>query len=135
MRKGARVELTSANVADFLRYRDTSTAGSNNGRMERQEAFITAYIEKLETMEQQDYFDMWDKIQEDKSLIKTNMSEQTFIDLVGNIKQYTYNSRTDNLAIEGTNGEEDGYDVFYPDMEKLKGLVVDTFFKSTGGVQ
>ena len=129
MKKGAKVELTDDNVADFLRYRDTDKDASNNSRMERQQAFLTAYIDKLKTMTEDDYIDMWKQLKSDKSKISTNMSEKMFLNLIGNIKEYSYNPATDNLKIEGTDGEEDGYDVFYPDKDRLKELVINTFFK------
>ena len=128
MTKGAKVRLTDKNVADFLRYRSTED-GSNNGRMERQQAFLQAYVEKLKTMDEDDYLDMWNKLSSDKSKIKTNMSQNMFMSLISNIRDYKYDPNTDNLKIEGTNGIENGYDVFYPDENKLKELVVTTYFK------
>lgn len=128
MTEGSKVELTDANVADFLRYRDTNKDASNTGRMERQQAFLTAYVKKLETMTKEDYEEMWDKLSSDESKIKTNMSESMFLGLLADLKDYTYNPNTDNLVIEGENKVEDGYDVFYPDENKLKELVRKTFF-------
>lgn len=128
MTKGAKVRLTDKNVADFLRYRSTED-GSNNGRMERQQAFLQAYIEKLKTMNEDDYVEMWNQLSSDESKIKTNMSQNMFMSLISNIRDYHYDPDTDNLKIEGTNGVENGYDVFYPDEDKLKELVVTTYFK------
>ena len=129
MKKGNEVKLTKSNVADFLRYRG-SEDGSNNGRMERQQAFIEAYIQKLETMSKDDFEDMWDRMDSDKSKIKTNLDEQMFISLIGGLKEYAYNPRYDNLHIEGKNKVEDGYDVFYPDKERLRELVIKTYYRA-----
>lgn len=128
MTKGANVALTDANVADFLRYRDTAAAGSNNGRMERQQAFLEAYIKKLEKMSKSDYEKLWEQLSKDKSKIRTNMSENLFMNLIANVKKYKYEPSKDNLKIEGENTVEDGYDAFYPDEAKLKKLVVETFY-------
>lgn len=128
MTAGAKVQLTDANVADFLRYRDTAALGSNNGRMERQQAFLEAYIKKLAKLSKNDYVEMWDKLSNDKTKVRTNMTKNMFMKLIANIDKYSYNPSKDNLKIEGTNTVTDGYDAFYPDDEKLKKLVVDTFF-------
>lgn len=129
MTKGAKVKMTDKNVADFLRYRDTKKDASNNGRMERQRAFLEAYVEKLNQMNEEDYIEMWEKLSSDEGKIQTNMSRQLFMNLIANIKEYKYDPATDNLKIEGTDGTEDGYDTFYPDEDKLKELVVTTYFK------
>lgn len=126
---GSEVELNEENVADFLRYRDPDKDGSNIGRMERQQAFLEAYVKKLETMTEDEYKDMWDRLSSDKSKIRTNISENMFLDLIENLREYKYDPLTDNLKIEGVDSVEDGYDVFYPDEEKLQELVRNTFFK------
>lgn len=128
MTKGNKVKLDDSNVADFLRYR-LKTDGSNNGRMERQVAFLEAYVEKLETMSHDDYVSMWNKLSSDTSKIKTNMDKKMFMSLIGNLKEYTYDPDKDNLKIIGENGVEDGYDVFYPDQDALKQLVIDNYFR------
>lgn len=126
---GSEVELTKDNVADFLRYRDPDKDGSNVGRMERQQAFLEAYVKKLETMTEEDYKDMWDRLSSDKSKIRTNISENMFLSLLEDLREYKYDPLTDNLSIEGEDMVEDGYDVFYPDEEKLRELVINAFFK------
>lgn len=128
MTKGAKVRITKKNVEAFLRYRSDKD-GSNNGRMERQQAFLQAYIEKLKTMSDDDYLDMWQQLSSDDSKIKTNMTKSMFMNLIADIKDYRYDPDTDNLKIIGTDVVENGYDAFYPDEDKLKELVVTTFFK------
>ncbi|MCQ2551634.1 MAG: LCP family protein [Clostridia bacterium] len=128
MTKGNKVKLDDSNVADFLRFR-LNTDGSNNGRMERQVAFLQAYVQKLETMSHDDYVSMWNKLSSDTSKIKTNMDKKMFMSLIGNLKEYTYDPDRDNLKIIGENDVEDGYDVFYPDQDALKQLVIDNYFR------
>lgn len=129
MKEGSKVKMTSSNVADFLRYRNTDVEGSNAGRMERQQAFLEAYVKKLETMSKDDYKSMWNKLSTDESKIKTNMTEPMFLGMLSNLKKFKYNPDKDNLHIEGVNSVENGYDVFYPDEDKLKALVRKTFFE------
>ena len=129
MTEGNKVEMTSSNVADFLRYRNTDVDGSNTGRMERQQAFLEAYVKKLETMSKDDYKSMWKKLSSEQSKIKTNMTEKMFLGLLADLKKYKYDPNKDNLHIEGVNTVESGYDVFYPDEKKLKALVRETFFE------
>lgn len=129
MTQGSEVTLTDENAADFLRYRDTAVDASNAGRMERQEAFLEAYVRKLETMSEDEYKDMWDRLKSDESKIKTNIKEKTLMSLIADLREYRYNPVTDNLSIEGENRVEEGYDVFYPDEAKLREMARTIFFK------
>lgn len=130
--KGSTVKLTDSNVADFLRYRDTNAEYSNNGRMERQSAFLEAVIQKLSGMSAEEYEDMWKKITSKDSNIFTNLNNGQFIQILDKIRDYDINPNTNVLKIEGKHGNEDGYDVFYPDKDKLQQLVVDIFFIKSG---
>ena len=129
MTQGSMVTLTDENAADFLRYRDTAEDGSNAGRMERQEAFLEAYVQKLETMSEDEYKDMWNRLKSDDTRIRTNIKEKTLMSLIADLRDYSYDPVTDNLSIEGENSVEDGYDVFYPDEEKLEEMARTIFFK------
>lgn len=132
--KGSKVKLNSSNVADYLRYRDTGIDYSNNGRMERQRAFLSAVVEKISNMDASEYEDMWEKINSDESNILTNLNNGQFIKLLDKIRKYDIDSKANLLKIEGKNDSLDGYDVFYPDQDKLKKLVIDTFFIKNGDV-
>ena len=132
--KGSQVTLNDSNVADFLRYRDTNANYSNNGRMERQRAFLEAVIQKLADMSADEYEDMWKKITSKDSNILTNLNNGQFVQILDKIRTYDINPTTNVLKIEGKNGSEDGYDVFYPDKDKLQQLVVDTFFIKSGDI-
>ena len=132
--KGNKVELNSGNAADFLRYRDTGAEYSNNGRMERQRAFLEAVIKKLSEMEAEEYEDMWKSINSKESNILTNLSNGQFVQILDKIREYEIDPDTNVFNIEGENGSEDGYDVFYPDKDKLQQLVIDTFFIKSGEI-
>lgn len=45
--QGNKVTLTDNNVTSYLQYRDTEETFSNEGRMERQKSFVTAFINQL----------------------------------------------------------------------------------------
>lgn len=132
--KGNTVKLNSGNVADFLRYRDTASDYSNNGRMERQRAFLEAVVNKLAGMSASEYEDMWKEINSKDSNILTNLSNGQFIQILDKIRDYEINPDADSLKIEGENSSEDGYDVFYPDKDQLQKLVIDTFFIKSGEI-
>ena len=133
MVKGATVTMTKDNVAEFLRYRNLDQDASNVGRMQRQRAFLQSYIEKLETMTESDYVSMWEKLQKDSNIIKTNINQDTFQRLLNCVKDYSYDPDTCNLNIAGKNDKLDGYDVFYVDEDQLKELVINVFYKKVGG--
>ena len=128
LKKGSKVKLTSSNVEDFLRYRDTKTDYSNNGRMDRQQAFLDGFIQKAKTMSENDYLTLWDKINAKDSNILTNMSKAHFMNIIGRVADYDYEKTQSNLRITGVDKIEDNHDVFYPNKEELKQLVIDTFY-------
>lgn len=47
LKKGAVVTLDDSNVKDFLQHRDMAADFSNEGRIERQQAYVTAYVDLL----------------------------------------------------------------------------------------
>ena len=128
MTEGARIKLNDSNVGDFLRYRNTDEDYSNNGRMERQRAFLDGFVDQVKGMAEDDYMDMWEQLKADDSNILTNMSKSHFAKLIKRIDDYDYDPSQSNLKIEGTDKVEDGHDVFYANEKKLKQLVVDTFY-------
>lgn len=130
--RGADVKLDEDNVADFLRYRDTEVSYSNNGRMERQQAFLDAVLLRLREMNTDEYEDMWKAITSDDSNILTNMTNGQFVQILDIIRKDDIDFQADLLRIEGENGIEDGYDVFYPDRDRLQELVTETFFVPCG---
>ena len=128
LKKGSEVTLTSDNVADFLRYRDTEVDYSNNGRMDRQQAFLTGFTLKAKTMSENDYVNLWEKLSGDDSKILTNMTKAHFMNLISRVSEYDYIEEESVLKITGVDKVEDNHDVFYPDQEELKQLVIDTFY-------
>lgn len=128
MTEGAKIKLGDSNVEDFLRYRNTDEDYSNNGRMERQQAFLDGFVEQIKGMSEEDFADMWKELKADDSNILTNVSKSHFLKLINRINEYEYDPEKSNLKIEGTDKVEDGHDVFYANEKKLKQLVVDTFY-------
>lgn len=52
MAEGAQVTLDDSNIKDFLQYRNTEESFSKKGRMQRQKAYLTAYVEKIQSMDE-----------------------------------------------------------------------------------
>ncbi|MFR3322550.1 MAG: LCP family protein [Lachnospiraceae bacterium] len=54
LKEGSTVTLDDTTIEPYLRYRDTTKDFSNEGRIERQQTYVTAYIEKLKAQLQKD---------------------------------------------------------------------------------
>lgn len=127
--KDARVTLNSDNVKDFIRYRNTNINGSNNGRMARAQAFYQGFIEKVESLTEDDLNQMWEKVQQENNAgILTSFNQAGFLKIMEYLHQFTYSPETGNLVIEGRDDLLEGRDIFYPDSDQLMELVVNTFY-------
>lgn len=131
LKKDAVVTLDDTNVEAFVRWRDTSIPYSNNGRMARQQAFSSAFLEKLkqETVKDPDGF--WKKIESMSPYIETSISENQYFTFVNLINDLTF-SEKDYYYIDGEDVQGEQYDEFYPDQDSLERTIVDLFYIEDG---
>lgn len=50
--EGNQVTLDDSNIRDFLQHRDTDTEFSNEGRIERQKVYMSAYVDKIKSLDE-----------------------------------------------------------------------------------
>jgi LCP family protein required for cell wall assembly len=126
--EGATVTLDDTTVRTFLRYRDTSEAFTNTGRMERQKAYVTAYIEQLQQMKSSEIQDSWDAIQDMGDYLQTSITKNQYLDLMDKIQSVEFDE-ANYLTIQGENVQGEYYNEFYPDEEALMETILTLFYR------
>lgn len=126
--EGAQVTLDDSNIRTFLQYRKTEDAFSNEGRMERQKAYLTSYIEKVKTMEEKELEEAWTSLDSMKEYLQTNITRNQYLGLA-ELLQETDFSEDQILSLPGQDQEGELHDEFYPDEEALQELILQLFYE------
>ncbi len=87
MAEGAEVTLDDSNIKDFLQYRNTEESFSNEGRMQRQKAYLTTYVEKMQSMDENDLEKAWDSLDVMDDYIQTSVDTDQYLGLVKTLKK------------------------------------------------
>lgn len=125
--EGAEVTIDNDMVTDFLQYRNTEETFSNEGRMERQKSYVSAYINELQAMTDNQLTDVWDKFSDAEDNLQTSITKNQYLDLVKTMKNLSF-SEDNYLQIEGTDQEGELHDEFYPDIEALQKKILELFY-------
>lgn len=126
--EGAAVTLTNENIETFLRSRDTGEDFSNEGRMERQRAFMTAYTEQFKDLAMEDPNGLWNQMEEMEDYVQTSITKNKYLDLAGTLEQVSFTP--DNYytpAGEDQLGEL--HDEFHVDEDALLEQVISLFYE------
>ena len=128
MAEGAQVTLDDSNIKDFLQYRDTEESFSNEGRIQRQKAYLTAYVEKMQSMDENDLEKAWDSLEVMDDYIQTSVTRNQYLGLVKSLKKAEFTE--DSIEqLPGTDQEGDLHDEFHVDEEALQELVIRLFYE------
>lgn len=125
--EGETATIDSENLMNFVRTRDIETDFSNVTRMERQQAYIDAAIEKVVDLLTNDTETAWRFIQDAEACVLTDITRSRYLDLTRVLKHTRYTS-DDYCMPEGKQVVGARHDEFYPDMDALQELVVDLFY-------
>ncbi|MCC8100829.1 MAG: LCP family protein [Clostridiales bacterium] len=125
--EGAVVTLDETNVRAFLQYRDTSEDFSNVGRMERQQAYITAYIETVRQMSTSEIESAWDYLTEMEDYLQTSITRSQYLDLAELVQSLDF-SEANYIQLEGEDEAGEYHDEFYVDEDALQELILDLFY-------
>ena len=128
MLQGSVVTLDDSNVEDFLRYRDIHTDFSNEGRIQRQQAYITAYIGQFKELLQTDLESAWDKTEEMTDHLQTSITKSKYLGLAKLLESVSFTD-TDYYRPEGTDQLGDLHDEFYLDEDNMEKLIIDLFYE------
>lgn len=123
--KGKTLKLSGEQAEKYVRYRDTSVTGSNNGRMERQAQFIPALIDGLRKNmgNNTDFYEHFFPVVKDYMV--TDLSAQR----INSLGEYELD--TNNIYVvpgEVVAGAE--HDEFYVNDDELQEILIKMLYKS-----
>lgn len=125
---GAVVKLDDTNIRDYLHFRDITAELSNEGRIERQQVYVTAYIEKMKQQLQKDLNGTWAKLEEMDSYLQTSITKNKYISLA-NLLEVVEFTPDNYYRPEGENVVGEEHDEFYIDEEALREKVIELFYE------
>ena len=126
--EGMTVKLDDSNVRDYLHYRDTAVDLSNEGRIERQQSYVTAYVGQLKQILQEDLNGTWDKLEEMDAYLQTSVTKNKYIGLARLLESVEFTS-DDYYRPVGKNVVGEEHDEFYVDEEALREKVIELFYE------
>lgn len=128
-KEGSKVAITKENAELFVRYRDTNISQSAITRMERQKAFMEAFMETARTKASNDtelVLNMYDGL---KPYMITNMGTDLFAKLL----DANYESDDKIQDIPGEKVDGNAFDEYHINEEQLYELVLQHFYKEVQG--
>lgn len=128
MKQGAVVKLDDSNITDYLHYRDTTADFSNEGRIERQEAYITAYVDQLRQQLEKDLNGTWDQVSAMEDYLQTSITRNKYIQLANLLDAVTFTGNN-YYRVEGEDRKGDLHDEFYYDEDALHEKVIELFYE------
>ena len=126
--QGAVVTLDDRNITSFLQYRNTEETFSNEGRMERQKAYVTAYIQKIKSMSSSQLKDTWDSLDIMEDYLQTSIGKNQYLELAELVQKLDF-SEDSYIQLEGEDQEGELHDEFHLDEEALQQIVIDLFYE------
>ena len=126
---GELLTLTSANVEEFIRTRDTEQMYSNKGRMQRQKVYIEAYLDRMKTLLEKDFENTLKKLENVYGNVITNVGVNEIPTFAEMILTYEFDPEKDYFIVEGEDREGKYHDELYVDEEALEQLIMQIFYK------
>ena len=128
LKKGAVVTLDDSNVKDFLQHRDTAADFSNEGRIERQQAYVTAYVDQLKKRLASEPDQLWQEIGQMNDYLQTSITKNKYLSLARLLEKVSFTD-ADYYRPTGKDSAGELHDEFYVDEDALKQLVIDLFYE------
>lgn len=124
--EGATVTLNADNTEFFVRYRDITISQSALTRMERQQAFMEAYGEKVKELAAKDAGIITEIYSSLQPYLVTNIGMDQFMKLA---ESYVGGAEISRWTVPGEAVEGNQYDEFYVDDEALYEKMIETFYE------
>lgn len=128
LKKGAVVTLDDSNVKDFLQHRDTAADFSNEGRIERQQAYVTAYVDLLKDRLASEPDQLWQEIDQMNDYLQTSITKNKYLSLARLLEKVSFTD-ADYYRPTGKDSAGELHDEFYVDEDALQQLVIDLFYE------
>ena len=127
-KKGASVTLDDSNIETYLRKRDTEEDFSNEGRMERQRSYMSAYVEQFKAVLEADTSGTWNRIEKMNEYIQTSITKNKYIGLANLLNTVDFDE-SNFCRIEGQDSQGELHDEFYVDEDALRKTVIELFYE------
>lgn len=127
--KGSIVTLNADNVESFVRTRDTEQDFSNTDRMERQKAYIGAYVQKIKEKLTNNFDDTVELLYNVCMDMTTNITLDDIQAFSSMLLSYSYESSSDFYTLQGEDKTGELHDEFEVNQEALQQLVVELFYE------
>ncbi|MDD3795651.1 MAG: LCP family protein [Lachnospiraceae bacterium] len=127
LQQGAVVTLDDSNIEAYIRSRDSDTDFSNEGRIARQQSYITSYIGQFQTLVQEDLSGTWDRMQEMDEFVQTSITKNKYLNLVNLLNAVDFTAG-DYYIPAGEDKAGELHDEFYVDAAALQDKVIDLFY-------
>lgn len=134
LKKNAEVTLDDSNAETFVRWRDTSIPFTNNGRMERQQAFSSSFLQKFRQEIADNTEGVWEKIESMSPYLQTSVTKSQYLTLAELLNSLDY-SEADYYYLEGENVQGEEHDEFYPNEDALGEMIIELFYLEDGEVK
>ena len=125
--KGENVVIDASNMEKFVRSRDIDVDFTNEGRMQRQQAYIEGAIGKVVDLLTRDPSSAWEMLEQAEGCVQTDITRSRYLDLTKVLKRTGY-TQGNYYIPEGEDVVGRKYDEFYLDQEALKARVVELFY-------
>lgn len=123
--EGSQIELTKDNVEDFVRYRDITKPQSALRRMERQQAFLTAYGEHAKSLYQENSAFITDLYTAIEDYMVTNIGKDNFLKIMQNLEK----NGAETWTLPGEGVTADGFDEYHVNDAELYKEIIEKFYE------
>ena len=124
--EGTAVELSAEDTETFVRYRDTEVSQSAIARMERQQAYITAFGEAARQRQSEDTGYAAQLYLSLEPYMVTNMNSGEFAELAESLADGTVR---EGWTVPGEGVEGKSYDEYHADDSALYEKIIGTFYE------
>ena len=125
--KGQQIVVNADNMDTFLHSRDVNVEFSNDGRMERQRAYINGAMTHIRSMVEEDTLNTWESVKRLEDVMQTNITRNKYLDLAKALKRTDYGEQNYYVP-EGDNIVGRIYEEFYPDEDALLSKIIELFY-------
>ena len=126
---GETVNLTGDLTEKYVRFRDVDEEGSASIRLHRQKGYLKAFIQKAKESQAADKTTITRLVDGIQKLAITNMAKDQYMDM-GLALLNSPDAMEDGDFIELSGKIYQGkFEEFYPDMDELKEIVINLFYK------
>ncbi len=124
-KEGTEVTLDSENIEPFIRYRDIGVSQSALSRLERQEVFLEAFLEKAEERFAEDPGFVTRSYEAMQPYMVTNAGADQFVKLMESLAS---KGKPEHWTVPGTGTEGVNYDEYHVDEDGLYEKMIETFY-------